>query len=146
MFTLHPQLASDTVVIGQFDVSLLLLMNDSHYPWCILVPMREGLREIYQLDHASRHAVLEESCVLAEVMQKVYAADKMNVAALGNVVPQLHIHHIARRKDDPAWPQPVWGKHPPRGYTATERVLMINTLCAGLPQRAGFKPALVNLP
>lgn len=140
MFTLHPQLASDTFVIGQFDVSLLLLMNDSQYPWCILVPMREGVRELYQLDQASRQAVFEESCCLAEVMQKVYAAAKMNVAALGNVVPQLHIHHIARFKHDPAWPQPVWGKHPMRHYADGECDAVINKLSAALRHQIDFKP------
>ena len=140
MFSLHPQLVKDTFVIGQFDVSQLLLMNDSQYPWCILVPMREGVAELYQLDHASRQSVFEESCCLAEVMQKLYAADKMNVAALGNVVPQLHIHHIARFKQDPTWPQPVWGKLPARGYADTERVAMIETLSINLQHHCAFKP------
>ncbi len=121
MFTLHPQLAKDAFVVGEFPVSLLLLINDCQYPWCVLVPQRESISEIYQLDNATRVQVLEESCRLASTMQQLYAADKMNVAALGNVVPQLHIHHIARQKTDPTWPMPVWGKLAAQPYTDAER-------------------------
>lgn len=132
MFTLHPQLAKDSFIVGEFPVSLLLLINDSQYPWCVLVPQRENTRELYELDAASRIQVLEESCKLAAAMQRLFSADKMNVAALGNVVSQLHIHHIARRQTDPAWPQPVWGKFPAQPYTDAERDDRLQQLRAAL--------------
>jgi diadenosine tetraphosphate (Ap4A) HIT family hydrolase len=132
MFTLHPQLAKDSFVVGEFTVCLLLLINDSQYPWCILVPQREAVRELYELDAATRVQVLEESCTLAATMQRLFSADKMNVAALGNVVPQLHIHHIARVHTDPAWPLPVWGKCPARPYADAERDSRLQQLRAAL--------------
>ena len=109
MFVLSPQLAMDTVTLGQFPLSLVLLSKDANYPWCILVPQRQHIREMHQLGRDDRVQLLEESCVLAEVMEGLFHPVKMNVAALGNVVPQLHIHHIARFDDDPSWPKPIWG-------------------------------------
>lgn len=132
MFNLHPQLAKDAFVVGAYPVCMLLLINDSQYPWCILVPQRENIREIFELDQATRVQVLEESCRLASTMQHLFEADKMNVAALGNVVPQLHIHHIVRRKTDPSWPMPVWGKLPARPYTDEERDARLQQLRSAL--------------
>ena len=116
MFELHPRLADDSVVIGHFDLSLLLLSKDANYPWCILVPQREDVFEIHHLSEEDQLQLMRESCRLAEVMTSLFDAHKMNVAALGNVVRQLHIHHIARFSDDVAWPQPIWGKVPVKGY------------------------------
>ena len=118
MFELHPQLRKDCVVLGQQPLCQLLLMNDSNYPWFILVPDRDGIREIHQLDDADRAQLLHESCTLAEYLMRSFAGDKLNVAALGNQVPQLHLHHIVRYTTDPAWPAPVWGRHPPLAYSA----------------------------
>lgn len=120
MFELHPRLAQDSVVIGEFDLSLLLLSRDANYPWCILVPKREEVYEIHHLSEEEQVQLMRESCRLAEVMTSVFDADKMNVAALGNVVRQLHLHHIARFTDDPAWPQPIWGKLPAKDYVPEE--------------------------
>jgi diadenosine tetraphosphate (Ap4A) HIT family hydrolase len=117
MFELHPRLAQDTLLIGDFSLSRLLLMNDANYPWFILVPRRAGIREIFQLDDADQIQLLKESSQLARVLARIYAADKLNVAALGNMVPQLHIHHIVRYTTDPAWPQPVWGLVAAKPYT-----------------------------
>lgn len=116
MFVLHPQLASDCIVVGQFELSTLLLMNDRQFPWFILVPRREDVTEVFQLDLADRAQLLDESCWLAEALKDAFAAHKINVAALGNMVSQLHIHHIARYREDPAWPAPVWGKLPAVPY------------------------------
>lgn len=116
MFELHPRLAQDSVVIGEFDLSLLLLSRDANYPWCILVPKREDIYEIHHLSEEEQLQLIRESCRLSEVMTSLFDADKMNVAALGNVVRQLHVHHIARFTDDPAWPQPIWGKLPAKEY------------------------------
>lgn len=117
MFRLHPQLAQDCATLGRFELCHLLLMRDANYPWCILVPDRVDVTEIYQLSPEDQQQLMRESSLLACAMAKAFSADKMNVAALGNVVPQLHIHHIARRRDDPAWPAPVWGKVPALPYS-----------------------------
>ncbi len=116
MFNLHPQLVNDGIVIGDFELSKLLLSNDAQYPWFILVPRREGVTEIYQLSPADRAQLLNESCVLAEALSEAFSADKLNIAALGNMVSQLHVHHIVRYRNDPAWPAPVWGKLPAVAY------------------------------
>ncbi|MDO3377877.1 HIT domain-containing protein [Geoalkalibacter halelectricus] len=125
MFTLHPQLEADTIMLGDFPLCRLLLMNDAAYPWFILVPRREDIREIFELDEADQAAFLQESTFLARRLSEVFAADKINVAALGNLVPQLHVHHIVRYHDDPAWPAPVWGKAPARPYTPKELAAML---------------------
>ena len=117
MADLHPQLASDCRVIGRFPLCRLLLMLDANYPWFILVPDREGITEIHQLDADDQQQLLHESSSLAVVLEQAFQADKLNIAALGNVVPQLHVHHIVRYRDDPAWPAPVWARLPSQGYS-----------------------------
>ncbi len=107
---LHPQLEQDCFIVGQFPLSALLLLNDSQYPWFILVPQREDVSEIHQLSASDQQQLMRESSLLAACIEKEFKADKINIAALGNMVPQLHIHHIVRYKNDPAWPAPVWGK------------------------------------
>jgi diadenosine tetraphosphate (Ap4A) HIT family hydrolase len=115
-FNLHQRLAADTLSLGRSRLCELRLMNDSAWPWVILVPMRAGIREIYQLEKADQQRLLWESSELSRDMMDVFAGDKMNVAALGNMVPQLHLHHIVRFEGDPAWPAPVWGKQAPAPY------------------------------
>ena len=109
MFKLHERLDKDCLLVGQFELCLLLISRDANYPWLILVPKREDITEVFQLNDADRQQLLHESCVLSEAMNGLFAPDKLNIAALGNVVPQLHIHHIARYESDPAWPKPIWG-------------------------------------
>lgn len=138
MFELHPRLAQDSEVIGEFDLSLLLLSRDANYPWCILVPKREDIYEIHHLSEDEQLQLIRESCRLSEVMTSLFDADKMNVAALGNVVRQLHVHHIARFTDDPAWPQPIWGKLPSKAYEQEEFVERIKRLQNALVGE-GFK-------
>ncbi|MDD5034728.1 MAG: HIT family protein [Methylococcaceae bacterium] len=116
MFELHPQLKRDCLEIGRFELCRLLLMNESRYPWFILVPQRPGLSEIYQLNGADQALLWRESSALARGLAEAFAADKMNIAAIGNLVPQLHLHHIVRYRRDAAWPAPVWGKFPPLLY------------------------------
>jgi len=116
-FQLHPRLEQDCIAIGRFELCRLLMMNDSQYPWFILVPERADLQEIYQLSKAERELLTEESSYLAETLANLYQADKMNIAAIGNLVPQLHIHHIVRYQTDKAWPAPVWGKFAAEPYT-----------------------------
>jgi len=117
MFVLDPQLQQDTLSIGNFPLCQLLLMNDAHYPWFILVPRREDTSELFQLDAADLQALWRETSLLAETLKDTFRADKMNIAALGNMVSQLHMHVIARRRDDAAWPAPVWGSHSAQPYT-----------------------------
>ena len=116
-FTLHPQLAKDCFVLKDLPLSQLLLCNDSAYPWFILVPKVDDVQDIYQLDWQQQQQLLNESSMLSEVLMQALNGDKMNVAALGNVVPQLHLHHIVRFKNDPCWPKPIWGQQALTPYT-----------------------------
>ncbi len=120
MFALDPRLQQDTLPIGDFPLCRLLLSNDSNYPWFILVPRRADISELFQLDDADQQQLWRETSAFAELLKDSFDADKLNVAALGNVVSQLHMHVIVRRRDDAAWPAPVWGKHPARPYTAEQ--------------------------
>jgi diadenosine tetraphosphate (Ap4A) HIT family hydrolase len=131
-FELDPQLASDTVVLGKFPLSLVLLSRDANYPWCILVPRRKGLREVHHLSADDRIQLSNESCHLAEVMADLFVPDKMNIAALGNMVPQLHIHHVARFNSDAAWPKPIWGVVEAKSYEAADLEGQVSRLRSAL--------------
>lgn len=120
MFSLDARLQQDTQVMGDFPLCRLLLMNDANYPWFILVPRRESVSELFQLVEDDQRQLWLETTRLAETLKDTFAADKMNVATLGNVVSQLHMHVIVRHQGDPAWPAPVWGKLPARPYQAVE--------------------------
>jgi diadenosine tetraphosphate (Ap4A) HIT family hydrolase len=120
MADIHPKLLEDCLIIGRFPLCHLLLMGDANYPWFILVPDRDGLSEIYQLSDADQKQLLKESSLLAECLMNVFEGDKMNIAALGNIVPQCHIHHVVRFHGDPAWPAPIWGALPSKAYTQKE--------------------------
>jgi diadenosine tetraphosphate (Ap4A) HIT family hydrolase len=139
MFTLHPQLAADTFNLGHFPLSLLLLMNDSNYPWFILVPQRDQIRELHELDDADRIQLLNESTLLSRALTQILTPDKLNIAALGNQVPQLHVHHIVRYTRDPTWPAPVWGKLPARPYYSAESTKLARLLTPLLGNT--FQPA-----
>ena len=117
MFALDQRLQQDTLAIGDFPLCRLLLSNDSNYPWYILVPRINGISEVFQLGVADQQKLWEETTALAQLLNEGLVADKMNIGALGNVVSQLHVHVIVRKRDDIAWPAPVWGKHPARPYT-----------------------------
>ena len=116
MTALHPQLANNCFEIARLPLSRVLLMNDSQYPWLILVPDRDGITEIHQLSESDRQQLMHESSAISLALAECFKADKINIGMLGNIVPQLHIHHLARYTDDPAWPGPVWGKLPARAY------------------------------
>jgi len=115
-FQLHPQLVSDTVGVVDLDLCQVLLMNDQNYPWVLMVPKRPDLREMHDLSPGDQQMLGSEITQVSRAMQRLFKADKMNVAALGNMVPQLHIHVIARYKNDSAWPGPVWGILPTKAY------------------------------
>lgn len=118
LFTLHPRLAGDTAVVGDLALSRVLLMDDARWPWLILVPRQPGLRELIDLPMAELHTLTEEIALASRVLQALFAPDKLNVGALGNVVEQLHVHLIARHAVDPAWPGPVWGFSAPQRYAS----------------------------
>nr|WP_232108705.1 HIT domain-containing protein [Pseudomonas mosselii] len=107
----------DSLVLGDLPLCRLLLSKDANYPWFILVPRRADITEVFELEEADQQQLWVETTALAEALKDAFAADKMNVAALGNVVSQLHMHVIVRRQGDAAWPAPVWGKVPAIGYT-----------------------------
>ncbi len=109
-FILPPQLAADCLQVGQLRLSRILLMNDRQFPWYILVPERQDVTEIYRLSQNDQMQLWRESALLAEMITQIHQPDTLNIATIGNIVPQLHMHHIARYKTDKAWPAPVWGK------------------------------------
>lgn len=131
-FALHPQLAADTAEVASGACCRVLLMNDSNFPWLILVPQRPGLRDFHDLAGPDMTATVAEIGAASRALQALFAADKINVAALGNMVPQLHIHVIARHTDDPAWPKPVWGVVPPRPYDESTLAARVADLRAAL--------------
>jgi len=115
-FQLHSRLAADCIPVGRLPLSQLLLLNDSRYPWFLLVPRRAGLVEVFDLSEADQQQLCRESAHLSRCMKQGFHADKMNIGVLGNLVPQLHVHCIARFSSDPAWPGPVWGHSEPEQY------------------------------
>lgn len=119
-FVLHPQLERDTTPLGDLPLSRVLIINDANYPWLLLVPRRAGAVEVIDLDEVERAQLMSEIALASRALKEVTECDKLNVAALGNAVPQLHVHIIARRKTDKAWPKPVWGAVPPISHDAKE--------------------------
>ena len=138
MFQFHPRLLEDCHVLGRFPLCHVLLMNDTNYPWFILVPDRPGLTELYQLSPKDQTALMAESTTLSKALVAAFDGDKLNVAALGNLVPQLHIHHVVRFRTDPTWPAPVWGKLPAVAYSDENRAEIIAKLKALLAADVEF--------
>jgi diadenosine tetraphosphate (Ap4A) HIT family hydrolase len=128
MYSLDKQLQQDTVLLGQFPLCDVLLMNDSQYPWVILVPRRASIRESYHLSQEEQHQLSDESAYVSQRMADFFEAVSMNVAALGNVVSQLHVHHVVRFSDDPTWPKPVWGALPAKPYSKPELAKVVDDL------------------
>lgn len=116
IFSLHERLAADTIVLADWPLCRVLLMNDASYPWLILVPRRAGLSELHEVTADDRSALFDDIERASLALTSGFQPDKINVGALGNMVPQLHIHVIARFRSDPAWPGPIWGKQPPVPY------------------------------
>ena len=127
-FQLHPRLQQDCLPIGRFSLSQILMMNDSQFPWFILVPQRNDISEIYQLEQSDRQQLMAESCLLAEKLVEIYQPDKLNIAAIGNLVPQLHVHHVARYALDKAWPAPIWGKFAATPYAEQDAQKQISRM------------------
>ena len=119
-FELHPDLKRDGIPMGTFALCQVLLINDSHYPWFVLVPKRGGISDTIDLTPEDHDQLWDESRVFSKAIMRAFDGEKLNVAALGNMTPQLHIHHIVRYKSDEAWPGPIWGKHELKPYSASE--------------------------
>jgi diadenosine tetraphosphate (Ap4A) HIT family hydrolase len=120
-FVLHPQLAADTVPVGDLALTRVLLANDANYPWLILVPRRPALVELIDLEENEQVQLMAEIDAAARALKAISECEKLNIAALGNQVPQLHVHVIGRRHTDAAWPKPVWGAVPPTAYLSAVR-------------------------
>jgi len=133
MFALHSQLKSDTHFICDLPLSSALLMNDANYIWLILVPRKPDLIELIDLSFAEQTQVLQEINSVAKILKKEFNAEKLNIAALGNVVSQLHIHVIGRKKNDATFPKPVWGNAPAKPYATKEAEALIQKLKSLLP-------------
>ncbi len=119
-FQLHPQLKQDSIFCGRFELCQLRMINDSQYPWFVLIPEINEIKEIFQLEKQQQIQLLAESSLLAVHLKSVFQADKLNIASIGNIVPQLHLHHVVRYQYDKAWPAPVWGKYPATRYQSDE--------------------------
>ncbi|MDP2560466.1 HIT domain-containing protein [Psychrobium sp. 1_MG-2023] len=139
MFTLDERLANDTVMLGDFELSQLLLMNDKRYPWCILVPKRKDINEIYQLSEAEQNQLNHESVLLGRTLMALFKGDSLNVAALGNVVSQLHVHHVVRFHGDSCWPGPVWGVGQAISYSESELDELQQKITTPLLGKLGFQ-------
>ena len=120
-FVLHPQLAADTAPVGDLALTRVLLANDANYPWLILVPRRPALVELIDLEENEQVQLMAEIDAAARALKAISECEKLNIAALGNQVPQLHVHVIGRRHTDAAWPKPVWGAVPPTAYIPAVR-------------------------
>jgi diadenosine tetraphosphate (Ap4A) HIT family hydrolase len=133
-YELHPQLAADTHPLATLALCDLRLMDDANYPWLVLVPRVAGARELIDLEATQRRKLMDETDLAARLLRDVFRPFKLNVAALGNLVPQLHVHVIARYEGDPAWPAPVWGRVAARPYEPEALVERITRLRDTLPR------------
>ena len=127
-WSLHPQLAADTTHVASLSLCDVLLMNDANYPWLVLVPRVDGMRDVIDLDDEAQLALMREIAAASRALRTLFAPHKLNVAALGNMVAQLHVHVIARQTDDAAWPTPVWGRVPVRPYEAAALASRVQAL------------------
>lgn len=137
-FTLHPDLQRDGIAMGSFPLCEVLLINDAHYPWFVLVPRRSRISDTIDLDPQDYTALWTESRIFSKAIMAAFDGEKLNVAALGNMTPQLHIHHIVRYKSDAAWPGPIWGKQALKPYS-DENISEIRARLKALDMNS-FKP------
>lgn len=129
-FVLHPQLEKDSELITELDLCAVRLIKDANYPWLILVPQVANIKDVIDLSDKQQQVLWQESAMISRVLKHLFTPDKLNIAALGNMVPQLHLHHIVRYQHDVSWPNPIWGQVPLKAYTnekLAERVNLIQT-------------------
>lgn len=134
MFDLDQRLVSDTVVVADFALCRVLLMNDSRYPWLILVPRIASVSEVFELTAEQQQQLWRETSDVGQVLKKEFQADKINIATLGNVVKQLHVHVVVRMQEDATWPAPVWGSGVAQPYSADAVAQLRARLRAALAQ------------
>ncbi len=137
-FELHARLAEDSVPVGRFPLCLVRLIRDARYPWLVLIPHRASIREIHALEPADQQRLMGEIAAVGARLETLFAADKINVAALGNMVPQLHVHVVARSTDDAAWPGAIWGAHPALPYAPEALAERVRSIQAALDGAEGF--------
>ena len=142
-FDLHPQLAADTVEVCRLPLCRVLLSRDSSFPWLVLVPQRANVRELIELTERDRHLLMDEIAQAEQVLGALFAPDKLNVAALGNAVPQLHIHVVARYRTDRAWPRPIWGTGEAVPYEAAKLNALRTRLAEAFTPRPLAKPRAI---
>lgn len=130
-FTLHPRLEADTHAAAEWGLCRILVMNDARYPWLVLVPRREDVTELTALSTADRAQLIDEIARAGRLVQALSGVTKLNIGALGNLVPQLHVHVVGRHQGDPAWPGPVWGHSPPAPYGADALARFLELVRAG---------------
>ena len=133
-FHLHPDLVRDTLPVGTFPLCEVRIMDDTTYPWFVLVPQRAGIVETIDLSPEDYCQLWKESRMFSTAIMAAYQGHKLNVAALGNMTPQLHIHHIVRYCDDPAWPGPIWGKVPMEPHSPEALGKRLDALLPRLPE------------
>ena len=131
-FELHPRLVADTLFVADWTLSRVLLMSDARFPWLILVPRRNDLSELHHLSQTERHVLMDEIARASSGLKSIVGSAKINVGALGNLVPQLHIHVVARVPGDAAWPGPVWGNGRSEPYSPLDGERRLSELRARL--------------
>ncbi len=139
-WSLHPKLAADTVPVGDLPLSNVAAMNDANYPWLILTPRRGGAVELIDLVEADQARLMQEIAMVARALKAITACDKLNIGALGNLVPQLHVHIVGRRRGDAAWPSPVWGQTP-RPYAPAAAARFVRQVQGQLEAAEDFRKA-----
>lgn len=138
-FALHPQLEQDTSKLGEFPLCTVLLNKDASVPWIILVPKVDGIKELHQLSMDKQQQFLIESQIISKMLEALFLPDKLNLGALGNMVPQLHIHHVARFISDIAWPGPIWGNAAGQHRNENEQNKLVNTITIELKKNPMFQ-------
>lgn len=141
-FTLHPRIDADSLFLTDWPLCQIRLQNVSSLPWLVMIPRRDNIREVFELSLTDQHQLISEISTLSERLSSLEKAHKMNIGALGNVVPQLHVHVIPRSTHDPAWPQPIWGNLPMTPYTPEEQSAMIARLSSILPPKTEWPASL----
>lgn len=132
MFELDPQLARDCLLVGDAPLSRVLAMNDKRFPWVILVPRRQAISEIHELTNADAQSLIKEIRLFSKILKNINKVEKINAGALGNLVPQLHVHIVGRTKSDSAWPGPVWGSGKAEPYDNDEAAAFVRMLASEL--------------
>ncbi len=136
-FILHPQLEKDSVLVTELVLCSVRLINDANYPWLILVPRIANISDIIDLNAAQQQMLWQESALVSRVLKYLFTPDKLNIAALGNMVPQLHLHHIARYQNDVSWPKPIWGQVPSKVYSGEQLMQRVELIKTKIEARRG---------